>query len=203
MHSWNAAGSWPGLCSGLGRSALSLLVPTSPLVAVCFPDHGVGNWPETKFNLCCSPRTSLIKQESMFTQFIIYNWCLVLLETRWPNKNMCIVLYSMTYCLELFVQTTSLFCSHILKKKKKRHNMKLCLFLKYKFLSVPDRSHHYERSKIGGSLLNLIIWHFPTTACLLVTCRISFCSNIFCVYVSLILITVAHGNAYLLLILKM
>lgn len=116
------------------------------------------------------------------------------------QQKQYIVLYSMTYCLELYKQLVYFVLTF---KKKKRHDMKFCLFLKYKFLSVPDRSHHYERSKIGGSLLNLIIWHFPTTACLLVTCRISFCSNIFCVYVSLILITVARGNAYLLLILKM
>lgn len=31
----------------------------------------------------------------------------------------------------------------------------------------------------SGSFLNLIIWSFPTTVCLLLTCQISFCSHIF------------------------
>lgn len=39
----------------------------------------------------------------------------------------------------------------VLTLKKKYIIWKPYLFLKYKFLSVPDRSHHYERSKIGGS----------------------------------------------------
>lgn len=48
------------------------------------------------------------------------------------------------------------------------------------YLCLPYHSALWELQNLG-SFLNLIIWYFPTTACLPVTCQISFCSHLFCV----------------------
>lgn len=170
---------------------VSLWVPTSgPLVRI-------QSW--DKFILCCSPTLSFGNWMNANSCIIIYNFCFPVSEKCYTNQS---------DTLSFTAWQTGWNCWHkqlvyFVLTLKKRCNMKPCIFLKKEFLSLSDRSHHYERSKICSSLWNLIIWHFPTAACLLLTCRISFCSNIFCMYVSLILITVDRGNAYLLLILKM
>lgn len=56
----------------------------------------------------------------------------------------------------------------------------------YEFLSTNSYlclPYHIVLWKVQnlGSFLNLIIWYFPTTVCLLLTCQIVFCSHIFCV----------------------
>lgn len=46
------------------------------------------------------------------------------------------------------------------------------------YLGLPYHTVLWE-VRNSGSFLNLIIWSFPTTVCLLLTCHISFCSHIF------------------------
>lgn len=65
------------------------------------------------------------------------------------------------------------------KKKKNNVSWYMHMFLKYKFyLCLPYHAVLWKVANLG-SLLNLIIWYFSTTVCLILTCQISFCSHIF------------------------
>lgn len=98
-----------------------------------------------KYILCCPP--SLVNWVNTDFLFIISEFC-PLCQNGGGQPDRYFVLCSITNCLELLAQTTGLFCSHI----KRRCDMKPCIFKKYKFLSVSDRSHPCERSKFCDSL---------------------------------------------------
>lgn len=139
-----AGSQWvSGLQLESGRPAASLPVPASAFGASCSLHPWLGHCPEITTSSAFPPL--FLYTDSCFS---IYKFCLLVSEWWWPSQS---------DTLSFTMWQTAWNCWHkqlvcFVLTLKEDAIWNLAYFKNKKFLSVSDRSHHLERSKICDSL---------------------------------------------------